>query len=64
MNQNKPEYHIPSEESIQAFARQVCEGLAALRNDDALVRPDVISGFSSFIRIALTIEANHRNRAG
>jgi hypothetical protein len=62
MNQTpRIEYVPPKSETIRAFARKVCETLAAQTNDPIYMRPDVIRGFAGFLELAAQVQAKRLN---
>ena len=56
------EYKAPSNQSIEEYARKVCEGLADRRQNANLIQPEVITGFANFLKLALRVTAEHRSK--
>ena len=50
-------YSPPAPEALEAFARQVCQGLGT-----EFTTPDVVAGFSAFIKMAADIQVKHLNK--
>lgn len=56
------EYIPPSQKSLRAYAKAVCEALAKHRDDPLLVSNKVISGFANFLEIVTRIQAKHLSK--
>jgi len=52
-------YSPPSSEVLDAFARQVCRHFG-----DDYLKPDVVEGLSTFIKVAAEIQVKHLNKNG
>jgi hypothetical protein len=50
-------YSPPAPEALEAFARQVCQRLGT-----EFTTPDVVAGFSAFIKVAADIQVKHLNK--
>jgi hypothetical protein len=50
-------YSPPAPEALEAFARQVCQGLGT-----EFTTPDVVAGFSAFMKVAVDIQVKHINK--
>ncbi|MBZ0306432.1 MAG: hypothetical protein K8I82_10225 [Anaerolineae bacterium] len=50
-------YSAPAPEAFDAFARKVCQKLG-----DEYTTPDVVNGFSAFIKVVAEIQVKHLNR--
>ena len=63
MSDDKPQspphllYSPPAPEALEAFARQVCQRLGT-----EFTAPDVVAGFSAFIKVAAAIQVKHLNK--
>lgn len=45
-------YSPPAPEALEAFARQVCQGLGA-----DFSSPEIVAGFSAYLQVAVEIKA-------
>lgn len=55
------EYVPPKPEVIQAFARQVCETLAAEKNDPTYLQYEIMYGLAQFLELVARVLAKHLN---
>ncbi|GAB4575752.1 MAG: hypothetical protein Kow0077_28830 [Anaerolineae bacterium] len=56
------EYVPPSNQVVEAFARNVCEILAKKWDDESYLDHEVIWGLAQFLKVVAQIEANRLNR--
>jgi hypothetical protein len=56
-NRSQVVYSPPAPEAVDAFARQVCQRLGT-----EFTAPEVVDGFSAFLRVVTTIQAKHLNK--
>lgn len=47
-------YSPPAPEALEAFARQVCQGLGT-----DFTSPEIVAGFSAYLQVAAEIKARH-----
>ena len=57
-----PEYFPPASSQIRAFAREVCDTLAAQTNNPLFTQAHVIWGLSELLELAARAQVRHLNQ--
>ncbi|MEM6283010.1 MAG: hypothetical protein AAF787_12505 [Chloroflexota bacterium] len=55
------EYHPPADERLEALVQQASERLAERYADDSYRHPDVVFGFSAFLKLLAKLKAQQLN---
>ena len=61
MTEARADYRSPSEKAIHGYAQQVCERLAAHRNDTTIADQEVVSGLAALLKLLFRLEAKRLN---
>jgi hypothetical protein len=59
-----PEYHPPSDQAVQSYAKRVCQALTDQRGDPALTHPNIVDGLARYFSLIARLTANQLNQSG